>query len=158
MGIEFDDNSAVETGKKIADAVCPLCFHHVIDPTIMTEGTDQQGRQLRTYFGYCSKCSAAHVVIQFVRNGRWVIHKYRPAIVLEASNEIEVSQNWQLMNELPPARNSQQPAPVVIGPGGDFTKEITPELKSFSKNIKIMQNSLGNLLKKIEEMLDANDK
>jgi hypothetical protein len=87
----------------ISDAICPVCFDQVEWPVIMTEGPDSEGRPLRTYFGYCSHCGAAHVVVQFAREDRWIIHKFRPGAIVGITNPIEISSGWKMMSELPPA-------------------------------------------------------
>lgn len=132
--------------------VCPACYMQIDEPTIMADGADEFGRRLRTYFGYCHKCRAAHVVIQFKREERWVIHKYRPAVVLGTANIIHISDNWRLMSELPP------PAPVMLGPGGDFKKPYSPELIDFAEKLRSMRDAFSDLVENIDEWLNDNTK
>ena len=102
--VDFNNNTDSQAAMTITDVVCPICFWAIENPVIMTEGADEVGRRLRTYFGYCAKCGDAHVVIQFARGDRWVIHKFRPAVVLGLANFIEISDNWKLLSELPPVK------------------------------------------------------
>jgi hypothetical protein len=161
MEIEFGnpESETKTTAKVVADIVCPVCFGGLPHAQIVTQKADEHGNEIRTYFGWCFECNRGYAVIQFARGNRWLIHKYMQYALSEVSasagemiiNHCKPEQDWVVLNDLP------RPAPVVLGPGGDFTKQITPELKSFKENIKAMQNSLSKLLKSINGMLDGND-
>jgi hypothetical protein len=137
--------------KIIPDAVCPVCFKQLESPTIIQQGTDLYKRELRTYFGYCPNCSGGCIVVQFKREERWIIHKFRPAVVVGLASVLEISNKWQLMSEPP------EPAPVMLGPGGDFKEPITPGTKGFFEKLKTMREGLGRLCESIDEWLSEND-
>jgi hypothetical protein len=125
----------------VADAVCPVCFKQIENPVVMAEGPDGKGRRLRTYFGYCNICHAAHVVIQFAHEGRWIIHKFRPAVVVGTANVIEISNNWKLMSELPLTKNSRS---EMLDTGKmDALIKIYKAMKSCCVTIELLIKSMA---------------
>jgi hypothetical protein len=127
MGFEPNNDDCSKTpplktgGNLRTDLVCPVCFHQIENPVIMADGADEVGRRLRTYFGYCHKCGAGHVTIQFKRGDRWVIHKFRRA------------------SELPrPAACVAKPETGEAGPTGGDGIETLKSLASMRKAVKAM--------------------
>lgn len=100
----------------VQDVVCPKCFKPLVAPTLVNKGTDNYGRQLRTYFGWCFECDLGAEVIQFFRDQRWLIHKYQHYDLIAEYKQCKPSGRWVTLNELP------EPAPVITGPGGDFVQ------------------------------------
>lgn len=128
----------VQTDK---DVICPKCFKPLQHPVVTGQGTDRYKREMRTYYGWCFECEQGCLVIQFKREGRWVIHKYRRATLLDGSGQCHLKNNWQVLNELP------EPAPVVVGPGGDFDKQITPEVTTILKSLQSIFEKTSEILK-----------
>jgi len=140
----------METEKKpkfIQGMVCPVCYEHAEYPTQIDKGTDDYGRKLRSYFGWCFKCDRGFEVIQFEKDGRWFINRYREAVRLEAGGELKLSGNWATVAELP------QPAPVVIGSGGQYNRHIEPQTVEACKAVlgalKACANTIELLLKAV---------
>jgi hypothetical protein len=106
------------------DAVCPKCFRPLPGPRMFPEppggGPDRYGRELRKYLGFCPACNLGCEVIQFHRDGRWVIHRYQHYQIAGSAMHCVADGKWVTINELP------EPAPVVVGPGGEFDKQIYP--------------------------------
>ncbi|MGD0077058.1 MAG: hypothetical protein ABSB91_00370 [Sedimentisphaerales bacterium] len=160
MPIEYDNPLEVKTATKItSDIRCPICFGGLPYPQVISHEIDKHGNKIRTYFGWCFECNCGYAVIQFAKGQHWIIHKYKEYtlsghLIDVCGMKIDKCQpqdEWTILTDLP------RPAPIITGPGGDFIKEITPELSQFRTNIKVMQGALGNLLKKIDEMFDGND-
>lgn len=124
--------------KYVADVVCPKCFKPLEYPTVIEQETDRYKRVLRTYYGWCFECEKGCLVIQFNRGERWIIHKYRPAVFLDNKNIVQITNNWQVFNDLP------LPAPVVIGPGGEYDRAVNPN-----------DVNLGKLLHKLSGVIEG---
>lgn len=131
----------------VKDAVCAKCFRHIQYPQIVSKGTDRYGRTIRTYFGWCFGCHIGCEVIQFERDGRWVIHKYQNYAVKDGSHS-QLSNKWTVLNELP------ESAAVVLGPGGDYDKQINPEDISFKPILKNILAALKATTKTVECLLE----
>ena len=116
--------------REIADVVCPMCFKLLPYPSVVDEGVDRYHGRLRTYYGWCPVCERGACVIQFARDGRWVIHKYRKAILLDGAGEVRLVDDWVVLNELP------EVAPVMLGPGGDYNRPFTPEVVGLFGKLK----------------------
>ena len=126
----------MEAGKKM-DVVCPECGRPIPLSTIMWCGTDRYNRTTRRYLGGCLSCLRRYAVIEFLQDGKWLIHKYR---YYEVPATKKPPGDWIILNELPEA------PPVVIGPGGEYDKQIELE------GVEILK-SLQNTLKKTCELL-----
>jgi len=101
------------------DAVCPKCFRPLPGPRMFDE-PDRCGRELRKYLGFCPACNLGCEVIQFKRDGRWVIHRYQYYPVVDTAMHCVGLGKWVMLNEMP------EPAPIVLGPGGEYDKQIYP--------------------------------
>lgn len=108
--------------------ICPECFKELKEYSVISNKVDRYGRELRTYYGWCISCELGSEVVQFRQNNKWHIHKHRYYAVTIETDKPLPSREWQIVNELP------EPAPVVIGPGGNYDKQInldsTVSLKS----------------------------
>lgn len=120
----------------IADAVCPHCFRLLTSPFLADQGKDSYNRELRTYYGWCFECKLGAMVIQFFRDGRWIIHKYQNYELFDTLNLCRPSGDWVKVNEIP------EPAPVVTGPGGDFTQSHEPAKVDLLDLLKSLKTSL----------------
>ncbi|MFA5760770.1 MAG: hypothetical protein WC877_03330 [Dehalococcoidales bacterium] len=117
----------------VADAVCPHCFKLLSDPAVIDEDIDSYKRRLRMYLGHCPECSAGFEVIQFQRDQRWVLHRYRDYLQHKAGQ-------WITLNELP------LPAPVVTGPGGDYMKYHELQLVTLKNVIETLEKAKQALI------------
>ena len=99
---------------------CPTCRGELCAYVIMTVGEDRYRRWLRRFFGWCMKCDAGFEVYEFVAAGAaWRVHKYRPYKQVDKNCEPVATGDWVIVNEMP------EPAPVIIGPGGDFDQAFS---------------------------------
>ena len=108
-------------GTTQVDAICPKCFKPLANPKVMLE-PDRYGRELRKYLGFCPACSIGCETIQFKRGRRWVIHRYQVYAYIGTNIHCQAMGGWTTLNDLP------EPAPIVVGPGGDFDNQITPQV------------------------------
>ncbi len=99
------------------DCICPACYKPMAYPRI-EDIADRYGRELRRYFGFCPSCNLGSETIQFKREARWVIHRYQVYAYIGQLTHCQASGKWVTLNELP------EPAPVVIGPGGEYDQQI----------------------------------
>jgi len=128
------------------DVICPKCFKPLQHPVVTGLEIDRYKREMRTYYGWCFECEQGYLVIQFKREDRWVIHKYREAVLLEGSGQCCLKNNWRIMNELP------EPALIVVGPGGDYDKQITPEVTTILKSLQNIFEKISQNLKDVLEI------
>ena len=115
------EDAALEAGKITLDAICPLCFRPV-DHKMIPVKADRYGREIRSYMGFCRSCQVGCEVVQFRRDDRWVIHRYQLYKYVGQNIHCVGTGQWTTLNELP------DPAPIVVGPGGDFDQRITPQV------------------------------
>ena len=117
----FEQPGGVETPTKqieiISDCVCPICFKPMTGPRIIAQA-DRYGREIRQCLGFCTVCNLGSETIQFKRDGRWVIHQYQVYAYIGQLTHCQASGRWVTLNALP------EPAEVVVGPGGEYDKEI----------------------------------
>ncbi len=113
--VAYPKKTALANPRMVKGAICPRCFKPVMYPAVLGATTDGYAREVRQYLGWCLECRAGFAVYQFRQNEKWYIHKYQ-------LYELEVGETkgglWQIINPMP------EPAPVVIGPGGDYRKPI----------------------------------
>lgn len=131
------------------DCVCPKCFRPLPGPRMFNE-PDRYGRQIRKYLGFCPACNLGCEVIQFRREERWVIHRYQ--LYPYAGAIWQGTGKWVTLNEMP------EPAPIVVGPGGEFDKQvypvgITPTLAPGVELLKKFRQALEGLCQTIECLL-----
>jgi len=101
----------IRTGQETVEGVvCPVCYKPMPGTVIIQRPADRYGRVIRTYFGWCLACNAGCEVVQFQKDGKWLIEKHRPYSPEPLA--------WQKVNSLP------ESAPIVLGPGGDFDSDI----------------------------------
>jgi len=107
---------------------------------------DRYGRIIRRYFAWCFECNRGFEVIQFAKNGRWLIHKYQPYTIVGHTYHSKATGEWTILNELP------EPAPVVVGPGGDYDKQIELNKECF-KLLESLQKALKSTTALLEYLL-----
>jgi len=135
-----------EQREAVRDVVCPKCFKDISESAVVLSGQKRYGRELRTYFGWCLDCQLGFEVIQFLQDEKWFIHKYR---YYAASLDRPIpSKQWQLINDLPDA------PVVVIGPGGDYDKQINLNAECFQL-LKALQKALKSTSEYLEYLLKA---
>jgi len=137
MGIEYAKENQAQP-KTTADIICPKCYK-LLPQTNYTEfaSTDRY-RTMRSYFGWCIQCQLGCEVVQFKQRDKWHIHKYRFYATVVSNDKPVPDKNWHIINELP------ESAPVVTGPGGNYNRQITPEIINI---IKSLQNILESTAK-----------
>lgn len=133
-------NNQNQPAAAIADAVCPHCFKLLTSPFLADQGKDSYDRELRTYYGWCFDCKLGAMVIQFLRDGRWVIHKYQDYELFDTLNFCRPSGGWVKINEIP------EPAPVVTGPGGDFMKYHELQIVTLKNVIETLEKAKQALI------------
>ncbi len=137
-------NRQAETGT-VKDIVCPKCFKPLQYPKVKFKCTDRYGRVTRACFGWCFECKLGFEVIQFAKEDRWFIHKYQ--VYTPFGPTCQPTGKWTVIDELP------EPAAVVVGPGGDFDKQIDLAkinldiLATLHKTLKAVTQTVGRLLK-----------
>ena len=128
--------------KTDTDLVCPECFKALEHrPTVINNKPDRYGRTIRNYYGWCHECDTGFEVVQFKRDARWCIHKFRyyaANVDVEAGAAVP-DKDWQVLNDLP------APSIVVLGPGGDYDMQIEL-LKECQGSAAKLAKALGLLL------------
>jgi hypothetical protein len=140
----------------IEAVVCPEDFTP-IKATVLPSQTNRYQTEFRTYLGYCQKCNCGWEVIQFKREGRWVIHKYQKYLIKQVGSDgcsfvspmkelppirqCGPSGKWIQLNELP------EPAPVIMGPGGEYDEGFTPETSELLVNLQKAFNAVNQAIK-----------
>lgn len=112
------------------DVVCPECFRQLQHPEIVGDGYDT-GRHIRTYYGWCFECNKGAMVIQFERNGRWVIHKYKKSILLDGSGVAKIEGDWIVLSEMP--------QPLVVTGQGEYQQAQEVDFKYFDLLAKLQK-------------------
>jgi len=127
--------------------VCPACYHKTHEASL-AEDTDDYGRERRLYFGWCSGCHKCFEVMQYNKDGKWVIHKFRWLVEVGKLYR-DMDFQWQIVSEPP------QVAPVATGPGGDYRKGYDIKTSGFVEKVyKILTESreaIGRLLQDVRE-------
>lgn len=134
-----------EQGAMIKDVVCPQCGKPISLPTILWCGEDRYGRITRSYLGGCLGCLRGFVVVQFLRDEKWFIHKYRYYAV-PATKKVPLAEgNWIILNELPEA------PPIIVGPGSGYDKQIELEASYFNlfRALQKALKSTGEILRQL---------
>ncbi|MHC4620356.1 MAG: hypothetical protein ACYTEQ_21615 [Planctomycetota bacterium] len=100
----------------------------------------------RHYFGWCGRCDCGFEVVQFKDGEHWRIHKYRYYTVVKGIDGALPSSKWQVAYEMP------KPAPVVLGPGGDYDQPV--ELSAGHINLlESLRKALHGTQKILDELL-----
>jgi len=115
------------------DIVCPNCLSRVPAYSVTFEGPDRYGRTVRNYFTWCAKCDRGFEVVQFLADGNWHIHTYRYWLAVGVDKPVPQA-GWTVVNQMP------EPAPIVIGPGGDYDRQftLTPSARKKVRKIQRM--------------------
>jgi hypothetical protein len=123
--------------------ICPHCYKGMEQASILTEQNSRRGYYTRIYYCSCKRCKTGFEVHQFrdLNSDKWHLHKYRPYSRLEGSN---IEKQWYFVEPLP------EPAPVMLGPGGDFDEKININQTELFKKLFI---ALKSTIKVVEELL-----
>jgi len=113
--------------------LCPVCFKKLPGCTVFNARTDEYGRVLRNYMGWCIHCHIGCEVVQFQKDEVWVLHIYRPFAAALPESKAIPSPEWTLIKALPAT------APVVTGPGGEYNLPYEP------KTVELVQTVLSAL-------------
>jgi hypothetical protein len=157
MGYEpVEENPAMTENVKMAggvitDVVCPVCFKPLPYPKVLPQGIDKEGREIRTYFGWCFE-HRGFAVVQFKRRQRWIIHKYRSydltdKTAIVAGVEVkccELKDDWVILNELPKAENCLPKTAEEINAGTmDALIEMYKAMKSCCVTIESLIENMA---------------
>lgn len=136
-----------QTGQKtVAGIICPMCHKPLAGYAILDNRTDRYGRQLRHYMGWCQHCRIGFEVIQFKAGDKWHVHKHRYYAAISTVGKALPLSSWQVVSELP------QPPVVIIGQGGDFDMQFTPE---FSGLLEALQKALKSTTQVLEALIKS---
>jgi len=140
----------IEPIPTVKDCICPKCFRLLPSPAVLPSKLDRYGNETREYFGFCFECNIGYQVVQFKQtdmngNVRWALHKYKCYAVVGAQYVTKPMGKWVTFFELPEPK-----APVVVGPGGEYDKQITPNI---SELLVQLENALNSTLKVLRELL-----
>ncbi len=135
----------------VEGCVCPQCFKLLKAPLVVDNGADRYGRHTRSYAGMCFECRQACRVLQFERDGKWLIHRHLPHRY--ESGAFASYGDWITVNPLP------EPPAVLTGPRGDYDKalDITDDpvvhlLQSAFDVLSQSAKSFGELLEGIKQL------
>ena len=124
---------AKETGEAKAtekdNLICPACFKPLLGYSVFGARSDEYGRALRNYMGWCNHCSVGFEVVQFLNDDAWVLHSYRYYAAVLPDNKPKPSPGWTLIKELP------ETAPVVTGEGGEYNLPYEPKTVELVKEL-----------------------
>ena len=132
--------------------VCPQCYKSLKAPVVTEgDGDSRYGRRTRSYAGMCFECLQGCRVVQFERDGKWIINSY--LLHRYESGAFVGYGGWVEVNPLP------LPPAVLNGPGGDFDKAPDPDydpaisaIHTISTILTVTTNAIGELLKTIEKL------
>jgi len=127
----------------IDGAICPLCYGLLPHPAILEQKTDNFGRTIRRYFGWCLKCNSGYEVMQFLQAEKWHIHKYQ--IYRFIGNIMHCAPIGEIID----VQDLPLPAPVITGPGGDYNRQ-----HDLNKEISDLLHTLKGAMSKVCELLD----
>ena len=127
--------------------ICPKCYNCLTGYSLFKGEKDDSGRHTRHYMGWCSSCDIGFEVVQFKKDDKWHLQKYRYyAAVLDIDKPVPAA-GWVTLERVP------EPPAVVTGPGGDYTKSW--DLKGEQiKLLKTVHNSLTSVLNAIKTMIE----
>lgn len=134
----------------VADIICPFCNEKMIRPCVSEVKVDRYDRHLRDFYGWCFDCNTGYAALQFkTTDGKWLTFRYRRYITDVNGENARTAGKWQDLYPLP------DPAEVVTGPGGDYTKshhidtESEGVLKEACKVLRATSESLMRLMEVI---------
>ncbi|MBW8017086.1 MAG: hypothetical protein FVQ82_12950 [Planctomycetes bacterium] len=143
-------NEVKDTDGKVAGAICPGCDEHYMYPAVVEKEPDRYGRQLREVYGWCLKCNVGYEAVQFKNEGKWLTCRCRKYTYTETETEgskpVPVG-GWVQGYSLP------DPAPVVVGPGGDFVKQIDIDAE-VGKTLRAAVTILNKAVKNLVELMN----
>jgi hypothetical protein len=100
--------------KLMPSMVCPVCENTIPFPHVLPmQELTRYGIKPGCFFDWCFNCNQGVQKNEFLRDGVWILHKWR-LFTFDAKGKL-ISREWVIENELP--------VPIVIvGPGGDYDK------------------------------------
>lgn len=135
----------------VGGCVCPQCFRPLKAPSLTEYPRDRYAPPMRSYAGMCFQCRQACRVVQFKRDGKWLIHSYLRHRY-ESGAYIGVG-DWIVVNPLP------APPAVLTGPGGDYDKALDlsddPAMQLFRSGFDILSKAakaFGELIEGLEKI------
>ena len=126
----------------VSDIACPLCGRGLPTAVVMPETTDRFGATRRGYFGWCLPCGRGIEAIQINLGGAWRVEKYRLYIQRQVGGRCETGA-W--INSI----RIEPPAPIVLGPGGDFVVGYTPEVSVVAKELRLTVRAIWRAAKEL---------
>ena len=137
------DTVKKQTTGIIDSVVCPACYRALQHPHVAGTGKDRRRDVvIRTYYGWCFECERGWLVIQFVRDGRWLIHKYREAKLPEGESECKFADGWVIMCDLPQPKTLES-TPDSLMPHIQMCRLLTSMLESATQSMVSLANSVG---------------
>ena len=155
MDLKADRNEAPQAQDSEAltvdGCVCPQCFKPLKAPAVTVSRRDRYGIRLRDYNGFCFHCRQGCRVLQFERDGKWLLHSYLHHRY--ESGQFVACGDWIQVNPL------LEPPAVLTGPGGDYDTVpdlsddlIMPLLRSASCMMLKVSHTIRELLEVIEKL------
>jgi len=129
----------VKSVKITEGVVCPLCYRHVHYP-VPPQQNQQLGYVKRTYYSLCQRCEIGFDVVQFYRDGKWVIEKY--LIRKEVDGRWAPDGDW--VKECEPT-----PLPLIKTGQGDYEKALSE--KELIERIDKIRMAAGDLFLLLSE-------
>ncbi|MDH4203795.1 MAG: hypothetical protein OEV87_13015 [Phycisphaerae bacterium] len=130
-------NEMASTETPVEGIVCPACYRPLKNKQVFGPGRHVSGMQLRHYYGHCYECATSCEVIQFERDGKWLMHRMRQFRIGGAVGQFV---------EVMPLPIKQSPI-LKTGPGGDYMNDITDaQLDHILQSCTELFNKLGKLL------------
>ena len=125
----------------VSDIACPLCGRGLPTAVVMPETTDRFGATRRGYFGWCLPCGRGIEAVQINFGGAWRIERYRLYIQRQVGGRCETGA-W--INSI----RIEPPAPIVLGPGGDFVVGYEPDVSVVAHELSLTIRAIWRAAKK----------
>ena len=130
--------------------VCLKCYRPVL-ASLLTPKPDRYGRKLRHYLGFCVDCQIGCEVEQYqsvTGDEVWYLVRHR-FWVYGGAGEMVFDREWAVDADMP------EPAPVCVGTGGDYDRQIyltvqrTEKLLTQVRHIMSQINTAGSEFKRV---------
>ncbi|MBW8039388.1 MAG: hypothetical protein FVQ85_05260 [Planctomycetes bacterium] len=108
------NTKSVSRTKIMPSMVCPVCKSTILFPHIFpAQELTRYSIKLRCFFDWCFNCDQGMQKNEFLSDGVWILHKWRP-FTFGAKGK-PIIKEWVIENEFP--------VPIVIDDaGGDYDK------------------------------------
>jgi len=122
----------------VPGAFCPVCGEKFVLPRVTPSPAGSCGRQIRQVFGWCFQCDRGLAMIQFASGDSWLTHEYQE-YTLDENDKPVLAGKWVKVFAMP------EPAPVVVGCGGDFYRPVNldPKVEAALKTSTGILNKAG---------------